>query len=369
MYSLSKKIFAEILGTFVLVFFGCGTAVVTGCSVDNPAAYLLTALAFGLSVMAMAYAVGKVSGGHFNPAVTVGFIIKGQIDFLEGLIYIISQCLGALLAGGALYLILGSETGLGTNALYNNNVGSSIIIECILTCVFVLVILSITDGIVNQQIAGLIIGLTLTLVHILGIAFTGTSVNPARSLGVALFVGGAPLHDLWVFIVAPVLGAIIAGIIYKLCIELSTPVLDSNDTVNLSNNTEDTLTEGDKREAMLEESFVDEEDLGGLTKKAEEETAEVIEEVKEVPEEVKEEINEEINKTEGVKEELGKEEEEVNSVEKEGKEKIQEEVAKAEEKVEANVEEVKESVEDIKSIVKEDVTEVAKEVKKESTKK
>ena len=371
MYSIGKKIVAEALGTFVLVFFGCGTAVVTGCSIDNPAAYLMTALAFGLAVMAMAYAVGKVSGGHFNPAVTIGFLVKGELEIIEGLIYMISQCMGAILAGGALYLILGVENGLGANALYNNDVKASLIIECILTFVFVFVILSITDGIVNKQIAGLIIGLSLTLVHILGIAFTGTSVNPARSLGVAMYTGGPAIECLWVFLVAPLAGGVIAGIVYRLLIKLDTPVKDPIDTVEL----EDTLTPGDKREAELGESFVEEEELVNVeeikdveenVEKADETVEEAVEKATAVTEEASKIAvdieNGSVTAQETVKEAV---KEEASKVE----EAVQEKVAETQEKVADKVEEVKEKVEATEKVVEEKASEVVKNAAKETTKK
>ena len=375
MYSIGKKIVAEALGTFVLVFFGCGTAVVTGCSIENPAAYLMTALAFGLSVMAMAYAVGKVSGGHFNPAVTIGFLVKGELEIIEGLIYMISQCMGAILAGGALYLILGVENGLGANALYNNDVKASLIIECILTFVFVFVILSITDGIINKQIAGLIIGLSLTLVHILGIAFTGTSVNPARSLGVAMYTGGPAIECLWVFLVAPLAGGVIAGIVYRLLIKLNTPVQDPIDTAGL----EDTLTPGDKREAELGESFVEEEELVSA-----EEVKDVEEDAKEVVEKADETVEEAVEKATAITEEASKiaadienggvtAQETVKEAVKEEaskvEEAVQEKVAETKEKVADKVEEVKEKVEATEKVVEEKASEVVKDAAKETTKK
>ncbi len=207
-----KKSIAEILGTFVLTFFGCGTAVVTSCSVDNLPGYLLTALAFGLSVVAMAYAVGSVSGGHFNPAISLGMLVSKRMNVKDFVCYVISQCIGALAAGAVLCALLGKETGLGSNGLYNGNVAQSILIEAILTFVFVLVVLGVTAKAENGLVAGLVIGLSLTFVHILGIAFTGTSVNPARSL-VAVFAGGEALKALWVFFVGPCIGAVCAAVV------------------------------------------------------------------------------------------------------------------------------------------------------------
>ena len=209
-----KKYLAEIIGTFVLTFFGCGTAVVTGCSVENPGAYLLTALAFGLSIVAMAYSVGSISGGHFNPAVSLAMLISGKLDGKNFVGYVVSQCIGALIAGAALCAIFGAESGVGSNGLYNGNVALSIVIEVILTFVFLMAILGVTAKAETANVAGIVIGLSLTFVHILGIGFTGTSVNPARSL-VAVFAGGSALSSLWVFIVAPMIGAAIAALCWK----------------------------------------------------------------------------------------------------------------------------------------------------------
>ena len=208
-----KKYLAELIGTFVLTFFGCGTAVVTQCSTDNYPGYLLTALAFGLSIVAMAYSIGNISGCHINPAVSLAMLLKGKLEVGDFLGYVIAQCIGGLAAGALLAAIFGAETGVGSNGLYNGNIALSIVIEVILTCVFILAILGVTSKEENGSVAGLVIGLTLTFVHILGIGLTGTSVNPARSL-VAVFAGGAALSSLWVFIVAPLIGAALAAILY-----------------------------------------------------------------------------------------------------------------------------------------------------------
>ena len=208
-----KKYVAELIGTFVLTFFGCGTAVVTGCSVDNPGAYLLTALAFGLSIVAMAYSIGNISGCHINPAVSLAMLISKKMDSKDFVGYVVAQCIGGLLAGALLAGIFGAESGVGSNGLYNGSVGLSLLIEIILTCVFLLAILGVTSKAENGAVAGIVIGLTLTFVHILGIGLTGTSVNPARSL-VAVFAGGEALKALWVFIVAPLIGAALAAVLY-----------------------------------------------------------------------------------------------------------------------------------------------------------
>ncbi|MBR4015350.1 MAG: aquaporin [Anaerotignum sp.] len=211
----TKKYVAECIGTFVLTFFGCGTAVVTQCSTNNYPGYLLTAIAFGLSIVAMAYSIGNISGCHVNPAVSLGVLLSGKMSGKDFVGYVIAQVIGAIIAGAALSAILGADTGLGTNGLYNDNAGISLLIEGILTFVFVLAILGVTSKEGFQSVAGLVIGLSLTFVHILGIAFTGTSVNPARSIGPAIFAGGQALSSLWVFIAAPLVGAALAAVVYK----------------------------------------------------------------------------------------------------------------------------------------------------------
>lgn len=213
----TKKFVAEFLGTFVLVFFACGTAAVLKCNGATPdAAYALTAVAFGLVIVAMAYSIGQVSGCHINPAVSLAMLMDGRMDVKEFCGYVVSQCLGAIAGAGCLSAVLGgNESGLGTNGLYNGNIGASLIIEIILTFVFVLVILAVTSKEEYSRMAGLVIGLTLVLVHILGIHFTGTSVNPARSFGPALFVGGDALASVWVFIVGPLAGGALAACCWK----------------------------------------------------------------------------------------------------------------------------------------------------------
>ena len=210
-----KKFVAEFLGTLCLVFIGCGTACTVGCDPAAGSGYILTAFAFGLTVMAMAYAIGGVSGCHVNPAVSFAMFLSGKLEAGEFVLYIIAQVLGAV-AGAALMLpIWGADSGLGTNGLYNDNIALSLLIEAILTFVFIFVIIQVTSKVENSAIAGLIIGLTLVLVHIIGIGLTGTSVNPARSLGPAIFVGGAALANVWVFIVGPLIGAAVAAICGK----------------------------------------------------------------------------------------------------------------------------------------------------------
>lgn len=210
-----KKYLAEFIGTFVLVFFACGTAAVVGCSAENGTGYLLTALAFGLVIVAMAYSIGNVSGCHINPAVSIAMLISGKLGIKDFAGYVIAQFLGATAGAAALMAFVGKESGLGANALYKGDIWLSLLIEIILTFVFVIAILGVTSKVENGAVAGIVIGLSLTLVHILGISFTGTSVNPARSFGPALFVGGDALANVWVFIVAPLVGGALAAVVYK----------------------------------------------------------------------------------------------------------------------------------------------------------
>lgn len=208
-----KKYIAECIGTFVLVLFACGTAV--NCSVDNAAGYLATALAFGLVIVAMAYSIGNISGCHINPAVSVAMLVSKKMSVKDFIGYVIAQFIGAILGAAVLMLFVGRESGLAANALYNGSVGLSLLIEIILTFVFVIAILGVTSKVENGPISGIVIGLSLSLVHLLGIGFTGTSVNPARSFGPAIFAGGEALSSVWVFIVAPLIGGIIAALVYK----------------------------------------------------------------------------------------------------------------------------------------------------------
>lgn len=209
-----KKYIAEFIGTFVLVFFACGTAVVVSCSTENLPGYLMTALAFGLVIVAMAYSVGNVSGCHINPAVSIAMLISKKLSFKDFIGYVVAQFAGALVGAALLMVFVGKESGLGTNGLFDGNIGLSLLIEVILTFVFVFTILGVTSKTENGAVSGVVIGLTLTLVHILGIYFTGTSVNPARSFGPALLVGGEALKNVWVFIVAPLVGGALAAIVH-----------------------------------------------------------------------------------------------------------------------------------------------------------
>ena len=215
--AILKKSLAEFIGTFVLVLFACGTATVVGCNVADPnVAYLLTALSFGLVIVAMAYSIGNVSGCHINPAVSIAMLVSGKMSFKDFICYVIAQFLGAIAGAAVLGALVGWDCGFGANGLYDGSVLKSLIVEIILTCVFVLAILGVTSKAENSKVAGLVIGFTLTLVHIFGIHFTGTSVNPARSFGPALFAGGDALTNVWVFIVAPLIGGVLAALIWKI---------------------------------------------------------------------------------------------------------------------------------------------------------
>ena len=209
-----KKYVSEFFGTFVLTFFGCGTAIVTQCSTANYAGYLITALAFGLSIVAMAYSIGNISGCHINPAVSLSMLLSGKLEVKDFFGYVIAQCAGGLAAGAFLLGLFGKDSGLGSNGLYNDSICLTILIEILLTCIFVITILGVTSREKYESVAGIVIGLSLTFVHILGIGLTGTSVNPARSL-VAVFAGGDALKCLWVFIAAPLAGAVIAAGLYR----------------------------------------------------------------------------------------------------------------------------------------------------------
>ena len=214
--SLTKKCIAECIGTFVLVFFGCGTAVAVGCNGAEPnAAYLMTALAFGLVIVAMAFSIGNISGCHINPAVSLAMFISKKMTGREFGAYVGSQFIGGLIGGMFLTFFFDTKTGLGTNGVYADNIWATLFIEIILTFVFIIAILGVTSKIANSSVAGTVIGLTLVLVHIFGIHFTGTSVNPARSFGPAIFAGGAAFANVWIFIIAPLVGAALAALVYN----------------------------------------------------------------------------------------------------------------------------------------------------------
>lgn len=231
-----KKYLAELIGTMCLVIMGCGTAMLVGCNAAAGSGYLLTALAFGLTIVGMAYCIGNISGCHINPAVSLGVLMTGGMSVKDFIGYVVSQCLGAL-AGACVLLgifkfgTVADMTAPG-NPLYTNGLGcnglggvsgsvlAGLLVEGVLTFFFVLTILGVTSKKGNHgSFGGLIIGLTLVLVHILGIGLTGTSVNPARSFGpavmAAVFGNTAPLSCLWVFIVGPMAGAAVAAVIWN----------------------------------------------------------------------------------------------------------------------------------------------------------
>ena len=223
-----KKYLSEFIGTAVLVIMGCGTAMLVGTDAVNGSGYILTAFAFGLVIVGMAYCIGNISGCHINPAVSLGFLITGGITVSEFVGYVISQCLGALAGAGILAAIfnLGSVKdmtgGFGSNGLagVSDSAAAGMLVEIVLTFIFVITILGVTSKKAGHgSFGGLIIGLTLVLVHILGIGLTGTSVNPARSIGpavvAALSGNTAPIASVWIFIVAPFVGAALAAVVYK----------------------------------------------------------------------------------------------------------------------------------------------------------
>lgn len=213
-----KKYLAEFIGTAVLVAFGCGTAVAVGCDVSG-CGYILTALAFGLCIVAMAYSIGNVSGCHINPAVSLAMLVSGKISAKDFVCYVVAQCLGGFLGCLVLLALFGGNCGFGANQMQavwqGATIGKAFLAEVVLTFVFVLAICGVTSKKENTSTTGLVIGLTLTLVHILGIHLTGTSVNPARSLAPAIMAGGAALNQLWVFILAPLVGGALAALVYK----------------------------------------------------------------------------------------------------------------------------------------------------------
>lgn len=209
-----KKYIAEFVGTFTLVLVACGVAVVTNANV------VATALAFGLVIVAMAYSIGNVSGCHINPAVSLGMLLTKQMSLKDFGCYVVAQVLGALVGSTVLGVLLGSFEALGANGYgavgqLATDVWIALLVEVILTFIFVTTILGVTSKKENSNVAGIVIGLTLTLVHLLGISFTGTSVNPARSLAPALLQGGEALSQVWVFIIAPLVGAALASLFYN----------------------------------------------------------------------------------------------------------------------------------------------------------
>lgn len=219
-----KKYVAEMIGTMVLVLMGCGSAVFAGGIADTVGAGVGTigvALAFGLSVVGMAYAIGGISGCHINPAITLGVFLSGRMKGKDAGMYMLFQVIGAIIGSAILYALVmtGDHTGptaTGANSFQDGTMLQAFIAETVFTFIFVLVVLgSTSEKFGNSSLAGLAIGLTLVLVHIVCIPVTGTSVNPARSIGPALFEGGAALSQLWLFIVAPFLGATISAFVWK----------------------------------------------------------------------------------------------------------------------------------------------------------
>ena len=215
-----KKYFAEGIGTFVLTLLGCGTAMFLGCG--TPAGVVGTAIAFGLTVVAMAYTIGGISGCHINPAITLAVALSGRMSWKDACGYWIGQIIGGIVAGAVLLLLTNvvaapDLTGaLGSNGVANaGGAGGAFLVEVIATFIFVLVVLGTTDGKIGAgNFAGLAIGLTLILVHLVCINLTGTSVNPARSIGPAIFAGGQALKDLWVFVCAPLVGGALSACVW-----------------------------------------------------------------------------------------------------------------------------------------------------------
>lgn len=223
-----KKYIAECFGTMILVVLGCGTAMLVGCDPAHGSGYILTAFAFGLAIIAMAYSFGNISGGHVNPAVSLGVLMSGKMSGKDFVAYCVAQCIGALIGSALLAYIFDAggvvdmTGGFGTNGLggINGSAGAGLLVEIVLTFIFVHNILGVTsDKFKHGSFGGLIIGLTLVGVHILGIGLTGTSVNPARSFGpavIAMIAGnGAPMSALWVFIAGPFIGAALAACVHK----------------------------------------------------------------------------------------------------------------------------------------------------------
>jgi aquaporin Z len=225
-----KKYLAELIGTMSLVLFGCGAAVISGTGSGSLSGLGLLgiSLAFGLAVVAMAYTIGGISGCHINPAITVAMLVAGKINSKDAVGYIVAQFIGAVAGAGILYLIASGQSdfkmgewalgsnGWGEGYLSAYSVTAAFIAEAVLTFLFLYVIFNVTSKHGNGNMAGLAIGITLVLIHLVAIPITGTSVNPARSFGPAIFAGGKALSQLWLFIVAPIVGAVAAAIVWKL---------------------------------------------------------------------------------------------------------------------------------------------------------
>ncbi|WP_368913421.1 aquaporin Z [Mixta calida] len=228
---MMQKLLAEFLGTFVLVLGGCGSAVLAAAWPELGIGFTGVALAFGLSVLTMAYAVGHISGGHFNPAVTLGLWAGGRFGLTQVLPYIVAQVLGALAAGGVLYLIASGEAsfdidinGFAANGYGEHSPGGYSLLACllaegVLTAIFLVVIIGATDKEASAGFAPVAIGLALTLIHLISIPVTNTSVNPARSTGVALYQGGWALEQLWLFWLIPLAGGVAGGLLYRFLLQ------------------------------------------------------------------------------------------------------------------------------------------------------
>jgi aquaporin Z len=230
-----KKLISELFGTFCLVLFGCGAAAIAGGSVGavSGLGLLGISLAFGLAVVAMAYAIGPISGCHINPAISVGMLVAGKLSVKDTVGYVIAQCLGALLGAFVLSLLLNGQSGFeagewaygsngwGEGYLGNYTMQAAFIAELVFTAIFLIVIHAVTSKLGDATMAGLAIGITLVLIHMVVIPITGTSVNPARSFGPAMFAQGMALQQLWLFIVAPIAGGILGTIIWKFGIATS----------------------------------------------------------------------------------------------------------------------------------------------------
>ncbi|QTC00164.1 aquaporin Z [Alcaligenes sp. SORT26] len=225
--SLLKRCSAETLGTFWLVFGGCGSAIFAAAYPELGIGFAGVALAFGLTLLTMCYAIGNISGCHINPAVTLGLVAGGRFPAREALPYIVAQVIGGILAGGVLYLIASGKTGFdpvagfasngfGEHSPDNYSLNAALIAEIVLTAFFLFIIMGATHKRGHAGLAGVAIGLSLTLIHLISIPITNTSVNPARSTGVALFQGTWAMEQLWLFWVAPLIGGVIGALVYRL---------------------------------------------------------------------------------------------------------------------------------------------------------
>lgn len=221
---MMKKLIAEALGTAILVLFGCGAAVIAGADGTTGVGLTGISLAFGISIVSVAYGLGAISGAHLNPAVSLGALLAGRMNTSEFGGYVVAQVIGAILGAFVLYIIASGSAGwtgsMGANGygpgyLGEYGLGAALVFEAVMTFIFVTVILGATGPGASAGFAGLAIGLTLTAIHLVGINVTGVSVNPARSIGPALFVGGTAVSQLWVFILAPLVGGALAGIVNK----------------------------------------------------------------------------------------------------------------------------------------------------------